>query len=183
MAAENLIVRRQGRGTFVAMPEESRILFQFFRLAADDGTRLFPESRVFSREQGAAGPQAAEALQLAEKDPVWRIDRARQLGGKPVVAETIVLPVARFPGLAELGEIPNNVYALYSERFQITIGRAMEKLKAQAADTATATRLGCPEGHPLLTIERIAFALDGSPVEWRVSRCLTDGFHYLADLR
>ncbi|MCB8838163.1 GntR family transcriptional regulator [Aurantimonas sp. VKM B-3413] len=183
MAGENLLVRRQGRGTFVAMPEESRILFQFFRLAADDGTRLFPESRVHGLAREPAGNVAAAALAIGPNDEVWRIDRVRHLGGRPVIVEEIVLPVARFPTLAEMEDIPNNVYALYSERFQITIGRAMEKLKADAADNPTAERLGCAPGHPILVIERVASALDGSPVEWRISRCLTDGFHYRADLR
>ncbi|HEX2017711.1 MAG TPA: GntR family transcriptional regulator [Aurantimonas sp.] len=182
MAAEHLLVRRQGRGTFVALPEEGRILFQFFRLAADDGTRLFPESSVIERRREAVGP-AAERLQLEPSAEIWRIGRIRRLGGRPVIAEDIVLPLARFPTLADFRDLPNNVYALYSEHFSITIGRAVERLKAVEADAATAAQLGCPEGHPILAIERIAFALDGSPVEWRLSRCLTDGFHYQADLR
>lgn len=182
MAAEHLLVRRQGRGTFVALPEEGRILFQFFRLAADDGTRLFPESQVIERRREAAGA-AADHLQLAPTAEVWRIGRIRRLGGRPVIAEEIVLPLARFASLGEFPVLPNNVYALYSEHFSITIGRAAERLKATAADALTAGQLGCPIGHPILSIERIAFALDGSPVEWRVSCCLTDGFHYHADLR
>lgn len=183
MAAEHLLVRRQGRGTFVALPEEGRILFQFFRLAADDGTRLFPDSQVLSRLRGRADAAAAKALQLARNDAIWRIDRVRHLGGRAVIAEQITLPVAKFPSLAEIRDLPNNVYALYSEVFSITIGRALEQLKATGADATTAARLNCQPGHPVLSIERVAFALDGSPVEWRLSRCVTDGFHYQSDLR
>jgi GntR family transcriptional regulator len=40
------VIRRQGRGTYVAEPEESRILFQFFRLTPDNGAASFPDSRV-----------------------------------------------------------------------------------------------------------------------------------------
>lgn len=183
MAAEHLLVRRQGRGTFVALPEEGRILFQFFRLAADDGTRLFPESRVLARRRLRADAATAQALRLARGDAVWRIDRIRHLGGKPVIVEEITLPAERFPDLPQADALPNNVYALYSERYAITIGRAMEKLKAVAADAETALRLGCAPDHPLLSIERLAVALDDTPVEWRTSRCLTDGFHYHSDLR
>ena len=46
MTAANLLVRRQGRGTFVAEPEESRILFQFFHLKPDSGEVTFPQSAV-----------------------------------------------------------------------------------------------------------------------------------------
>jgi len=183
MTAEHLLVRRQGRGTFVALPEEGRILFQFFRLAADDGTRLFPDSQVLARVRGRADAAAAKALQIARNDAVWRIDRVRHLGGRAVIAEQITLPVAKFSSLAEIRDLPNNVYALYSEMFSITIGRALEQLKATGADETTAARLNCQPGHPVLSIERVAFALDGSPVEWRLSRCVTDGFHYQSDLR
>src|SRR5688500_8333636 len=37
MTAERLVVRRQGRGTFVARHDDARILFQFFKLVPDEG--------------------------------------------------------------------------------------------------------------------------------------------------
>ena len=46
MAAERLLVRRQGRGTFVAELTEQHILFHFFKLRADDDAQRFPASRV-----------------------------------------------------------------------------------------------------------------------------------------
>ncbi|EAU41618.1 transcription regulator protein [Fulvimarina pelagi HTCC2506] len=182
MTAEHLLIRRQGRGTFVALPEEGRILFKFFRLVADEGERLFPQSAVIARGRAAAEKNLVRKLRLADNADVWWIDRVRRLGEKPVIFERITLPVSRFPGLGEMTEIPNNVYALYSERFGITIGKAEEKLKAASADAETAEHLRCPEGHPVLTIERVAMALDDTPIEHRVSTCLTDEFHYRADL-
>ena len=183
MAAEHLLVRRQGRGTFVALPEDGRILFKFFRLAADDGTTLFPESVVIDRVCGPASPADALPLRIPTGTPVWRIARNRRLGGRVVITEQIVLPVGKFPRLAEIHVLPNNVYALYSEKFSITIGQAAEKLKAAVADERIATELRCLVGQPILAIERVALALDGTPVEWRVSYCRTDGFHYRSDLR
>ena len=183
MTADNLLVRRQGRGTFVALPEESRILFQFFRLVADDGERLFPESEVLERASQRANAVERDRLGLAPGARVWRIERVRRLGGRPVIVERIALPQARFERFGDLAEIPNNVYALYSEAFAITIGRASEKLRATAADATVAARLACAEGQALLSVERTAFALDDTPVEYRESLCLTDGFHYRADLR
>ncbi|MBO0905183.1 GntR family transcriptional regulator [Jiella sonneratiae] len=182
MTAEHLLVRRQGRGTFVALPEESRILFQFFRLASDDGGRIFPESRVVARTRGAASEAERAILGLATGAEVWRIERVRHLGGTPVISERITLPLERFAGLGEMETIPNNVYALYSERFGITVARASEKLKASPADATAAERLGCAVGAPLLAIERLALALDGTPVEHRHSLCATERFHYRLEL-
>lgn len=183
MTAENLLLRRQGRGTFVATAEEGRILFQFFRLTADDGTVLFPESEVVGRGSARATAAERQALALPAAARVFRIERIRRLAGRAVISERIVLPQARFPGIAELPSLPNNVYALYSETYGVTIGRAAERLKAVAADATVAARLACAVGAPVLGIERIAYALDGTPVEWRLSHCITDTLHYAAELR
>lgn len=183
MTGENLLIRRQGRGTFVARPEESRILFQFFRIVPDDGDVAFPESRILDCGKVAAGEAEAQALGRKVGDGLWRIERVRSLGARPAIAETIHLPVERFPGLGDLTGIPNNVYGLYSERWGITIGRASEKLKAISASAADAASLGCAEGAPLLEITRVAHDLENKPVELRLSRCRTDGMHYSSELR
>ena len=181
MAAERLLVRRQGRGTFVSEHDEERVLFQFFKLAADNGDRVFPESRVVNVQGGSATVDDRRVLALSDKAKVTRIQRIRSLAGRPVIAETITVPSSVFPGL-EHGEIPNNIYGLYADRFGVTVARAQERLKAEALDSDNARLLGVSVGAPALVIDRLALALDGRPVEWRVSRCLTDGFHYISDL-
>ena len=183
MTAENLLRRRQGRGTFVAEPEESRILFQFFRLAPDRGERSFPDSRQVKGARGRATRKEAGLLGLAQGDDVWRMERVRTFGAEPLLVETITLPAARFPGFDTIGQIPNNVYRLYSQRWGITIGGASERLKAIAATAADATALGCERGTPLLEITRTAYDLENRVTELRVSRCLTAQAHYRSELR
>jgi GntR family transcriptional regulator len=183
MTAERLLVRRQGRGTFVAEPEESRILFQFFRVVADSGAHSFPESRILRADKAVASKHEALALAIKPGERVHRLERIRMLGGKPVLVETITLPGKRFPGFEKQMPIPNNVYRLYSDVWNITIGRAEEKLKAIAATAADASALGITTGQPLLEIRRIARDLEDNPVELRVSRCWTQTLHYLSDLR
>jgi GntR family transcriptional regulator len=182
MTAENLLVRRQGRGTFVATVAEERLLFQFFRIAADDGRPLVPESEVLARTGARATLLERQALALPAAARVFRVERVRRLAGRPAIAERLALPQARFPGFGDLAVLPNNVYQLYSEHYGVTICRAAERLKAVPADRDVARRLGCEERHPVLRIERIAYALDGAPVELRVSFCLSDELHYRADL-
>jgi GntR family transcriptional regulator len=158
------------------------MLFRFLRLTADDDSRQLPESSVASLRQRTAYAAQRERLMLEKRDKVWLIRRTRALGGRPVISETICLPVALFPALDEIEPIPNNVYALYASRFGLTIGRVTEKLKAIAASATDAAKLDCSEGAALLRIDRIAWSLRGTPVEWRVSHCLTDEFHYLSEL-
>jgi GntR family transcriptional regulator len=113
LAAENLVVRRQGRGTFVAEHDERRILFQFFKLAPDQGAPRFPDSVVLSVTTGPADDAERTALDLQEAAPIIRIRRQRSFDGAPLIVETVSLPQALFPGL-ESGPIPNNLYSLYA---------------------------------------------------------------------
>lgn len=183
MAAENLIVRRQGRGTFVAQQDDERVLFHFFRLTGDDGSHVFPESDVESVRLEKAGRDEIDRLALASGDRVVRIQRTRSLGGRPVVAERLSLPAARFPGLEKRQDLPNNLYGLFAHDYGVSIARASERLKAVAADAEAAARLQLAEGTPVLAIERTAFSVIGDPVEWRMSLCATDGFHYDSEMR
>lgn len=183
MTADNLLVRRQGRGTFVAGLEDSRILFQFFRLVPDPGTPEFPVSEVLSRASGKAEMEEAGRLEIAPGDPVYRIERLRLLAGEPALVETITLPSARFPGFAEIDPVPNNVYRLYADRWGITIASSQEKLKAAPASKQDARLLGCEPGEPLLVISRLALDLAERPAELRTSRCLTRSVHYSVHLR
>ena len=181
MTAENLVVRRQGRGTYVARHDDARILFQFFKIVPDSGEREFPDSRVLDVGIGT-DPEAAGILGLPEDGRILRLDRVRLLGGRVCVLERIALPPDLFPGL-EGREIPNNLYEHYATEFGVTVGRASEKLKAVAATEEAARHLDVPVGEPLLRVDRTAYALDGRPAEWRVSLCRTDGLHYWSDLR
>jgi GntR family transcriptional regulator len=181
LVAENLLVRRQGRGTFVALHDESRILFQFFRLVSETGERHFPESRVLRVGTGQANSAERARLALAARDRVVRIRRIRALAGNPCLTESIVLPEALFPGLISR-PLPSNLYGLFAEKYGISIARASERLKAVALSSSDAALLGVAPGTPVLSIDRLALAIDGRKVEWRVSCCLTTHVYYASDL-
>ena len=182
LEAERFVVRRQGKGTFVARHDEARILFQFFKLIPDSGQSEFPESQILAVEAEAADARAAAALDLRSGARIVRIERLRSLGGQVCIFERIVLPRSLFPAI-EKRALPNNLYELYRSDFGVTMVRASEKLKAVAAGKREAKYLGLAPGAPLLSIDRRALAADGKPAEWRVSLCRTDRSHYWSDLR
>lgn len=182
LAAENLLVRRQGRGTFVAEHDERRILFQFFKLAPDDGVARFPDSAVLAVTVAEADSGERQALDLAPGDGVIRIERVRSLDRTPLVLETVSLPRRLFGGIED-GPVPNNLYSLYGARYGVTVASAREKLKAVALSADEAALLCVAPATPALRIDRLALSLDGVPVERRISLCLTEGAHYLSDLR
>jgi GntR family transcriptional regulator len=178
LTADGLLLRQQGRGTFVTVPEEGHFLFKFFRLYDDDGSRRLPTSKVYRCRRVSADKAARRQLDLPANSSVWQLERIRSLERRPVIVERSIVAADRFPDLDRVDPVVNNLYALFWSRYGITIRRASEQLKATAANRNDEKRLGCPVGTPLLLIDRLAFALDGTPVEWRLARCLTDKFHY-----
>jgi len=182
LETEKFVVRRQGKGTYVARHDEARILFQFFKLVPDNGKSEYPDSRIIGVTLAAADKRAAAALDLPANARVVCIERVRTIAGRPCIVERILLPRALFPGI-EKRDLPNNLYELYRSDFRVTVVHASEKLKAVVATRREARHLGVTVGAPLLTIDRTAFALGGRPVEWRVSLCETEKHHYVSDLR
>jgi GntR family transcriptional regulator len=182
LAAENLVIRRQGRGTFVAEHDAERALFHFFHLVGEDGSRQLPGGAQLSCRAAKASRDEASRLDIERGTGVIRVRRTRDMGGAPAIFESISVPADLFPGLGGDGALPNTLYEFYEGRYGITIIRAEERLRAVEAPEEAATLLGLKPGAPLMEIDRVAFALDGRPAEWRVSLCDTRHHHYLAEL-
>src|SRR5690606_23726351 len=140
MTAGNLLVRRQGRGTYVAEHDQEHALFHFFKLTDRAGRAMVPESRVLKIARGPAKASEAGRLALAPQAEVIRIARVRSLAGRPAIFERIVVPAALFPGL-DGRALPNTLYTLYARDYGITVARAEERLSAGAAGAAAAGHL------------------------------------------
>lgn len=184
LAADGLVVRRQGKGTYVVEHTPADMLFRYFQLHRDDGTPIKPTSPVSGGPvRGLALEAEAAALGIAPDAPVIRIERTRFDEGRPLVHETIVLPDALYPGLADVPQVPNTLYDLFQRTYGRIIVRADERLTPIAAAGAAARSLRVANGTPLLSIDRIAYGLDDLRLEWRISVCHLQGAHYLARLR
>ncbi len=184
LAAQNLLDRKQGKGTFVAQHTAQRALFHFFHLIADTGERALPGARMLSLAKAKADRGEAMRLGLRTGSLVIRLKRLRLLGQRVAIHERIVLPAALFPGFTDRlsVDVPNELYRYYEERYGVTVARAVEKLKAVAARPDEAKPLGLKNGAPLLEIDRLAYTVDGRAVEWRRSRCDTAGHHYISEI-
>jgi GntR family transcriptional regulator len=183
MVAEKLLERRQGKGTYVAEHTQERSLFRFFRLARPGGERVTPESRDETIKRRPAKTPEIQKLELKPGDEVVEIRRTRLIDGQPAVYDAIVLPLRLFPDIDSRGLLPNALYALYQHIYGINIVAAQEELRADIARKDDVKRLGLPLGAPLLHIDRVAIALDGAKVEWRVSRCDTNRLVYATTVR
>jgi len=180
LAVANLVVRQQGRGTFVYEHTPDDIMFRFFNLFEDGGRRIIPQSRSTRRVLARASGPERKALELPVNARVVRFDRIRTHNRKPLILETITLPEAMFPGLAELDEFPDTFYDTFQKSYGVLVTRTEERLTAAPAEQRYAKDLDVPTGTPLVRVERIAFTLDDRPVEWRISLCNLKRAYYLA---
>lgn len=185
LSQRNLVVRRQGKGTFVAAHTPERALFHFFHLVPDSGVRDLPtQSRVLSCKRRRPDAVEAEALNIAKTDRIIEIQRVRDMEGSPVIIENVLVAAELFSDLDKrtLSDVPNELYQMYEERYGITVHRAVERLKAVEAGTFDAKHLNVKLGSPLLQIERVAETVDGRPIELRISRCRTNDHHYISTI-
>jgi len=184
LAAEKILMRRQGKGTFVASHTEPAYQYRFLRLAPDSGERVHPVNTFFGLERGRPSPEAASALGLDEGAPVLGFKRVMSFAARPIVLDAIVFAAARFPGftLAELEEFHGSVYGFYETVFGVRMIRARENVRAVAADSVAAAHLKVAAGTPLLQVDRVAYTYGDEPVEWRRGLCVTRDYSYVNDL-
>ena len=171
LVAEHILVRRQGRGTFVATHTPDRFLFQFFHVERSDGQREAPRVETIGFERSRLDDEAASALGLKAGDPAFVVENRLLLQGRPVVHDRLWLPALLFKGLTEkrFRERPSTIYHLYQTGYGITVVRALERARAVAASRDSARVLGVPVGSPVMMVRRNALTFGDKPVEHRVS--------------
>jgi GntR family transcriptional regulator len=181
LAGDNLVVRRQGKGTFVAThTEEAHSSFRFLHIRRDDGVDEYPASRIVDLRRGKASAEVARLVDLEPGDAVVIIRRVLDWEGAPAVLDEITLPAALFRGLtrAKLEAYQGSMYGFFETAFGVRMIAAHERLKAVAAEASAALLLGVPEGAPLLEVDRVAFTYGGRSVEFRRGLCNTARHHY-----
>ena len=184
LAAENLVLRRQGKGTFVATHHEARAHYRFLRLMPDEGVPHYPDNHFIEVKRMRAPAEVARLLDLKSGDAVVYIKRVQIFDGVPTIIEELWLPGLVFKGLTaeRLVEYKGPMYGLFESEFGTRMIRASEKLRAIAADAGTAGLLQLPVGTPLLCADRVSYTYGDKAVELRRGLYLTAHHHYQNDL-
>lgn len=184
LAGEHILVRRQGKGTFVASHNEPAYQFRFLHVLPDSGDPAYPQSVLLDLKRAKASAEVARALGIRTGTPVHSVKRLLVFSGKPAVLDDMALVASHFPGITKerLEEHRVSMYAFYENVFGIRMIRAEERLRAVAADAYAAKHLKVAAGTPLLCVDRIAFTYGDKPVEWRRGLCVTEGFSYFNEL-
>ena len=184
LSAENLVVRRQGKGTFVATHHEARAHFRFLRLKPDAGEVHAGESRVIEVKRLRATVDVARQLDIKSSDSVIYIKRVMAFDGVPTILEELWLPGIIFKGLTaeRLIDYKGPMYGLFETEFGTHMIHASEKIRAVSASAEEGDLLQVAAGAPLLSVERVSFTYGNKPVEVRRGLYVTDRHHYQNEL-
>ena len=180
LAADNLLLRRQGKGTFVATHHEARVRFRFLRLTPDDARQPVSGSQVLDCRRVKAPADIAALLDLRTSDMVVNIRRLLTFDQIPTILDDIWLPGAVFRGLTadSLSRYRGPLYALFESEFGVSMVRAEEKIRAVSATQEQAGLLQVSAAGPLLQVERVSFTYGDRPMEVRRGLYVTERFHY-----
>jgi GntR family transcriptional regulator len=184
LTREGFILRRQGRGTFVARPDFGRSFFRFFRFDLNQGGEgVIPVSKVLSAGPGRPTPRVREVLRLSGRERVLHIKRLRAFNDLPLMYEDLYLPEKIFAGLDRMDISRELLYPIYDSRFNTPIIWADEFLEPRLTTPEIAGHLGIAPGDPVIFLERIAYTFEDKPVEFRSGFGRGDRFRYHIELR
>lgn len=187
LAAENLVTRRQGKGTFVATHAERQVQYRFLKLQPDDGDARdeAPAQRtIMECRRVRASAEVARALALRTGDAVMQVRRILSFSGVPTILEDIWLPGQAFKGLTaeQMASYQGPTYAMFELDFGVRMVRAEERLRAVLPDPSQAQWLAVDTATPLLSVERLAYTYNDIPMELRRGLYRTDTHHYHNEL-
>jgi len=180
LAARGLVERGVGRGTFVR--ESPRVVHDLTRVAGftEEAERqgLEAGAQILAAAEQRAPAQVAQMLGIEAGAPVVRLERVRLGGDQPITLEDSWVPAEHFPGLLE-HDLSGSLYALMREHYELAPVSATERLEPVAARAHEAAALRVPEGSPLMLVERVAYAVDDTAVEFARDRHRGDRARFL----
>lgn len=187
LASGHLLVRKQGKGTFVATHAEHQVQYRFLKLVPDQGdlnTEGPAQREIVDCKRLRASADIARALALRSGDTVLQVRRVLSFAGVPTILEDLWLPGTPFKGLTaeRLADYHGPMYALFETEFGVRMVRAEEKIRAVLPDKSQRDLLQLPASTPLLSVERTAYTYNDTPMELRRGFYRTDTHHYHNDL-
>ena len=185
LVAEGIVVRRQGRGTYVAEHDLKRLLYYFFHVVKHDADKkVNPRVELVSLTSAVANKEEASKLEIKEGAAVWRLVNCLYLDDKCVMIDQITLDKKRFQKLNRADYInrEGSIYQLYQMKYGQTVVRSSERLRAGLAGKQFSEWLGVKPDSPVLIIRRVALGIQDEPLEWRVSTLNTNRHEYFSEL-
>lgn len=181
LVTNGILIRLQGRGTFVSSPRVRQGPHRLLSFTDDMKSRgLAPGSQLISARLMPAEAEIAERLELSAGDPVWEVTRLRLAGDEPMGVQTAYLPARVCPDLPVDRLKEGSLYALLRERFGIVPRWANESYIAVELSREEARLLRVSERSAALAVERIT--RDGANRIFEYVRSVMRGDRYQVSL-
>jgi len=165
---EGLIIRKKGKGTFVAEPKISESLAQkltgFYQDMVERG--LKPVTQVLRQEVQPASEKVAKHLQIPAGTPVIDIERLRFIDDVPIQLVTTYIPYSMCPHLMEIDLTNRSLYEFLEKECGLFIARGRRFIEAVTATDTEARLLKVDRGAPLVMLDSISFLESGTPIEY-----------------
>jgi GntR family transcriptional regulator len=180
---EQRIYRRQGKGTFVAIPKIEQSLELMSHTEGMRARGIRPSSKLLDVRRVLAGNEIGTQLGLSPKTEVLRIERLRLADDEPIAIEVVFLNAGRFDGITAALSDGASLYQLFSSTYGVELASAEETIEAVIAEGREAGILKCQPGMPLLQLSRRTLDTNGQPIEYVRSHYRGDRYRFQTGLR
>lgn len=180
LVQEGILVREQGKGTFVATPALVMTPPKLMSFTEDMKSRgLEAGTTVLS---AAIKPCPPKLVEVFGADPLWIVERLRTANGDPMGMQRAYLSQRRFPNLDKYLETDVSLYRILARRYGTRPARAIETYSAVELTAAEASLLQQDSGRPAFSVQRTTWEIDGTVIEHVRSVMRSDKYHYTVEL-
>lgn len=163
-----LIVRRKGKGTFVAEPKIAESLAQkltgFYQDMIERG--LHPQTKILQNQVMLADDKTARFLEIPFNTRVISLKRLRFINNEPIQLVTSVIPYDMCPQLIDVDLTNKSLYEYLEKDCGLFIARGRRFIEAVAANDGEAKLLQVEKGAPLIMLDSVSYLENGSPIEY-----------------
>lgn len=178
LVEEGVLMKQQGRGTFLKRPNFESSLLRFFKFRDKDACYVTPTGEVKKVMTIKGIGSINKKLNIGKNKELIYIERVRIIENKIMLSERIWLPKSMYEPFAHLGpkDFENLLYPFYYKACGQYVSSAVEKLFFITGHVDT--YLGNSEQENLVKVCRVAKNLKGDPIEYRESYGLAENFSY-----
>jgi GntR family transcriptional regulator len=178
LADRGLIVRTQGKGTFVSEP---RIHQDLQRLAGFHDSlvehNIIPVTRLLEYGPRQAPPRVQQILRLSDPGACF-LKRQYLVDGRPLAVGEVYMPPRFLETVSRETAEQHPSYALLRQFGGVTIDRAEVTIRAQQAEGDLAGLLGVPSRAATMVLERLTYAATGEPCEHTTLYLRADAYEF-----
>ncbi|WP_111896276.1 GntR family transcriptional regulator [Acinetobacter sp. MB5] len=178
LVEDGILVKVQGKGTFLRYPDFNTSLMRFFRLRDKKGEYVSPIGEIKKLEVIPSNQSINEKLGLSDQDELIYIERVRKIDDVVVLSEKIWLSANLFSSLKTfpIKKFGNLLYPFYYEQCGEFVMSATEQLSF--VTNYMDEYLPARSIEPLVKVCRLAKNIEGKVIEYRESYGLAENFNY-----